>query len=96
MYAADVMAMGELKEKSSYINKEIQALRAQLKRISVLDYTEKVSRDQIHLYTEEVEAFFALENITNGDLRKIISRMVVNRNGEIKIHLRDASDVTSA
>ncbi|MBQ2249670.1 MAG: recombinase family protein [Clostridia bacterium] len=96
MYAADVMAMGELKEKSSYINKEIQALRAQLKQISVLDHAEKVSRDQIHLYTKEIEAFFALENITNGDLRKIISRMVVNRNGEIKIYLRDASDVTSA
>jgi len=96
MYAADVMTMAELKEKTSYINKEIEDLTEQLDQTNISDNIEKTSIEQIRIYTEEIEEFLALENVTNGDLRKIISRIVVNREGEIKIYLRNFSDLMIA
>ena len=96
MYAADVMSMAELKDKTSYINKEIEELTEQLDQENISDKIEKISIDQIRIYTEEIEEFLALENVTNGDLRKIISRIVVNREGEIKIYLRNFSDIMIA
>jgi hypothetical protein len=92
MYAADVMSMQELKEKMTYINKEIDDLNEQLDQVNVSDTIEKISIEEVRIYTEEIEDFLALENVTNGDLRKIISRIVVNREGEIKIYLRNFSD----
>jgi hypothetical protein len=88
MYAADVMTMTDLKEKTSYINKEIESLTARLEQTNVSDNIEKTSTDQIGIYTEEIENFLSLANVTNGDLRKMISRIVVDREGEIKIYIR--------
>lgn len=93
MYAADVMSMEDLKEKIFYINKEIDDLKEQSVQDNTPDEIEKISAKQTRIYTEEVKAFLALDNITNGDLRKIISRIIVNRDGEIKIYLRDLSDL---
>ena len=70
--------------------------RKQLEQENISDKIEKISIDQIRIYTEEIEEFLALENVTNGDLRKIISRIVVNREGEIKIYLRNFSDLMIA
>ena len=92
MYAADVMSMQELKEKMTYLNKEIYDLNEQLNQVNASDTIQKISIEQVRIYTEEIEAFLALENVTNGDLRKIINRIIVNREGEIKIYLRDFSD----
>ena len=64
--------------------------------MNISDTNEKISTDQIRIYTEEIEKFLFLENVTNGDLRKIISRIVVNRDGEIKIYLRNFEDLMVA
>jgi DNA invertase Pin-like site-specific DNA recombinase len=88
MYAADVMTMTDLKEKTSYINKEIESLTARLEQTNISDNIEKTGTDQIGIYTEEIEKFLSLANVTNGDLRKMISRIVVDREGEIKIYIR--------
>ena len=96
MYAAEVMSMEELKEKTYYINKEIDGLKEQFEQVNLTDKIEKISTEQIWRYTKEIKDFLALENITNGDLRKIISRITVNREGEIKIYLRKFSDLSIA
>ena len=96
MYAADVMTMAELKEKSSYINKELEALTKRLEQTDLSDHIEQTSDEQIRICTEKIEGFLSLENVTNGDLRKIISRIVVNRDGEIKVYLRKFSDFMMA
>ena len=93
MYAADVMSMSELKEKTVHINKEIEETNEQLKLISISGDIKKTSLEQVRKYTEEIEKFLALENATNGDLRKIISHIVVNKVGEVKVYLRDLSDL---
>lgn len=96
MYAADVMTMQELKEKMNYVNKEIDDLNEQLNRINASDTSKEISIEQARIYTKEIDDFLALENVTNGDLKKIISRIIVNRMGEIKIYLRNFSDFMTA
>lgn len=95
MYAADVMSMSELKEKIVHINKEIDIINEQLELSRISDDIEKSSLEEIRKYTEEIEKFLALENATNMDLRKIISHIVVNKSGEVKIHLRDLSNLVA-
>lgn len=72
--------------------KEIYNLNEQLDQVNASDTIQKISIEQVRIYTEGIEDFLALENVTNGDLRKIINRIIVNREGEIKIYLRDFSD----
>ena len=96
MYASDVMTMTELKEKISYINKELDALTEQLGRYDSADTIKKVNIENICNYNEEIEDFLTLRTVTNGDLRKIISLITVDREGEIKIFLRNLSDLTIA
>jgi hypothetical protein len=96
MYASDVMTMTELKEKVSYINKELDDLTEQLGRYDSADTIKKVNIENICNYNEEIEDFLTLRTVTNGDLRKIISLITVDREGEIKIFLRNLSDLTIA
>ena len=92
LYAADVMTMAELKEKTSNINKEINELREIIDQTDISDNIEKTSIDKTRIYTELIESFLALESVTNGDLRKIINQITVNREGEIKIYFRNFSE----
>ena len=89
MYAADVITMTDLKEKILYINKEIIELTEILEQANNL---KKADSEQISIFINEIEKFLMLDNVTNGDLRKIINRIIVNNNGEIKIYIRNFSD----
>lgn len=95
MYAADVLSIFELKEKAAVINKEIEQLTEQLDRIRISNTIQKDSIEEIHKYKKEIESFIKLENVTNMDLRKIITHIVVNKDGEVKIYLRNLSDLIS-
>ena len=96
MYAADVLSMSDLKEKTTQISKEIEELTVCLDKIRISNTIEKNSMEDIRRYTEEIESFLKLENVTNMDLKKIISHIVVNRDGDVKIHLRNLADLISA
>ena len=91
MYAADLLSMTELKEKLLHFDKEIDVLtkRSEQAEDALVEST-KNDRDQI--CAEEVDKILALEGITNGDLRKIINQIDVNRSGEIRIYFRELSE----
>lgn len=89
MYAAEVITMTDLKEKILYVNKEIIELTEILEQANNF---KKADSEQISIFINEIEKFLMLDNVTNGDLRKIINRIIVNNNGEIKIYIRNFSD----
>lgn len=91
LYADEMLSMEELKEKTATITKEIEHLNAQLAQMN----TNETRSSRIQTYRYEIEKFLSLENLTNGDLRKIIHRIVVNRDGEIHIYLRSFADFTT-
>ena len=80
------------KQISAYINKEIDELREIIDQTEISDNIEKTNIDKTCIYTEQIESFLALESVTNGDLRKIINQITVNREGEIKIYFRNFSE----
>ena len=87
------MTMSELKEKTLVINKEIDRLIEQLEQLKRSANIDKTNIEQINSYVKEIEDFLSLESITNIEMKKLISRIVVNRDGEIKIQLRKLSDL---
>ena len=88
LYAADILSMEELKEKLGYIDREIRMLNLQLPSEGERADAKKTRRKGLE---NEIESFLSLSRVTNGDLRKIIHRIVVNREGEVKIYLREGN-----
>lgn len=88
MYANDVMTMTELKEKTAEIMEELDELDYSLKQYEQAMMLQKDGEDLVKSYTAEIERVLALEAVTNIDLRKIVERIVVNRDGDVRIILK--------
>ena len=92
MYAGGVIALQELKDKAEGIRLELQELERGLKRD---DRSAEIRRD-INSFSgrlrAEIDSFLQLENMTNMDLRKIIDRILVNRDGSVRIIFRKAGE----
>lgn len=89
MYADEILTMEELKERIGYINKEIEELNIRLSEQTGVEDEKNANLMRREQWKREVEKFLSLTNVTNGDLRKIIQRIVVNREGEIHIYFRN-------
>ena len=94
MYICDVMTMTELKQKTSILDKEKERLDDILAQKSYADKADKSIQAETQKYVNEIENFLSLKNVTNMDMRKIISHITVNKSGEVKIHLKDFAIAT--
>lgn len=93
MYANDVMTMTELKTKTASIIEELQSLDYDLK---CYERSLEVRQDADHFieqYMQEIERFLRLENVTNVDLRKIIDHISVNKDGNVRVVLKNLDDM---
>lgn len=88
MYANDVMTMTELKEKTSEIIEELNELNCSLKQYEQAMMRQREGADTVKPYVAKLERILAFEAVTNVDLRKIIEKIVVNKDGNVKIILR--------
>ena len=93
MYANDVMTMGELKEKTAQIAKELAALDDSLKLLEQSIAVQRNSENLVKLYIIEIERFLKLETVSNLDLRRIIDRISVNKDGAVRIILKKLDDL---
>lgn len=96
MYVSEIISMQELKEKSEEIRRELDALEKNLKKGITREKSEKTMALSVEQYAADVESFLLLENITNADMKKIITHITVTRDGEVKIHLRKQKDAITA
>ena len=93
MYANDLITLAQLKEKLSKVDSEVSALDAQLaKTRQNADQADPESftrqcREQIH-------RFLALETWTNGDMRRILDHICVDRNGHVRVVLKKIQEST--
>lgn len=95
MYANDVMTMAELKEKTAQIAKELSELDDSLKRLQRSAAVQQNHENLVKSYKMEIERFLALETATNLDLRKIIERISVNKDGTVRIILKELEDLNT-
>lgn len=84
MYANDAMTLAELKAKTAQIAEELAALEGGPARSDPRrDGEAAVERDR-----REIEGFLRLETAANPELRRIIDRIAVSRNGAVRIILK--------
>lgn len=88
MYANDLITMTELKSKLNGIKTELTALDIDEERISQIISVQENANTLVRKYTDDIEHFLAMEDVTNVDLRKIIDHISVNRNGNVRIILK--------
>jgi uncharacterized small protein (DUF1192 family) len=89
MFICEVISIEELKTKVLALDKEISRLDAisMEKTDENLDIGSLV--DGKTKYAQEIESILSLENATNIDMRKIVDHISVNRDGEVKIYLKN-------
>lgn len=88
MYVNDVMTMQELKQKTAEITEQLEELDHSLKRYERSLMVRQNEKRLVDDYIQEIEGFLHMESVTNVDLRKIIDRISVNKDGNVRIFLK--------
>ncbi len=88
MYANDLIDIEELKQKLETLNKGIKEIERSLEQLLVDGKIQSNIHQTAQLYRAEIENFLSLQNVTNVDMRKVIERICVNRDGVVKIFLK--------
>ena len=80
LYANDLLTIGELRDRLAALDRELQTVTQQLDA--------PVQPDRSAGYTARIEEFLTLQTVTNADLRRLIDRITVSRDGNIQVVLR--------
>ena len=93
MYANDLITLSELKAKMASIMEELKSVDLDLDQIEqstrILNNAEQV----IRRYTDEILRFLELDTITNQDMRRVLDHISVNRDGNVRIVLKEFKDM---
>jgi len=76
LYANELIGMAELKEKLSTIDADLEALDTSPEILPATDYRQEILR------------FLELETVTNTDMRQIMERISVNKDGHVRVVLK--------
>ena len=87
MYANDLIGMEELKDKLAGITEELKATDTGLTQ--ALGSPENILPD----FRQEILRFLELETVTNMDMRRIIDRISVNKDGNVRVVLKRFEDM---
>lgn len=88
MYINEIISIEELKEKSKMIAREIEEIDEALSECDRSELIQTKAESVAKQYAHEIEDFLSMKDITNLDMRKIIDRIVVNKNGNVNIILK--------
>lgn len=88
MYANDIISMTELRSKTAEIAKHISRIDGEISGQNAERIKVKSTEETINIAFDEIDKFLSLESATNSDLKKIISAIMIDRDGVVKIHLK--------
>ena len=93
MYTAGLITMEELKERIAELPKEIEHLEAELE-IAEGNMTKGDQLETILNNTfKRIEDIVDVHQMTNAQLRRIIDKIVVDKDGNVDIYLRVLSEL---
>ena len=93
MYADDLISRDELNAKIGGMRKEIERLENELKMVSY-NLTRGEQLESILSYTfQEIEDIADVHEMTNAQLKRIIQKIEVDKEGNVDIYLRLLSDL---
>lgn len=88
LYTNDLITLSELKAKLSSILEELRAMDQELEQIQRAGQGFHPTEQIPGRYREDVLHFLELETISNAHMRRILDRVSVNRNGNVRIILK--------
>ena len=89
MYANDLMTLDTLKEKVQAIEKQLADLNTDFARMEQSDGLRRSGQSIAAEYAPQIRRFLNLETVTNTELRRIVDHISVNKNGTVKIVLKE-------
>lgn len=88
MYANDIISMVELKSKTAEIMGQISRMNGEMADCNAEKTKDCNAKRAIDIAFDEIEKLLNMESMTNSDLKKIISTILVDKEGIVKIHLK--------
>ena len=89
MYANDLITLTELKSKLASFTEELAAVDTALEQVAHTGENLGNDRQTICQHREQILRFLELDTVTNQDMRRILDHIFVNRDGEVRIVLKD-------
>lgn len=87
MYYNDVITIDELKEKCREIDGKTAEIKKQAENIKAFLLKHAAIQGEIINSIKDLDLLMSFDEYENADMRKIIERIEVNKNGEIFIHI---------
>ena len=91
MFANALLTLPQLREKLSLITSELESLARQTDHLTVSCSSQISGENKRQYYAEKIQQFLELDTVTNIDMRRMIDRISVNRDGTVRIFLKDFS-----
>lgn len=91
MYANDLISLSELKDHLEKVQSQLETIDAYPEQPATF---RTPSESPVPRFTEEIHRFLALETLTNAELRGIVDRICVNRDGNVRIILKKLDEGT--
>ena len=93
MYADDLISREELNEKIGGMRKEIERLENELKMVSCHLSKGEQLENALQQTFKEIEDIADVRQMTNVQLKRIIQKIEVDKDGNVDIYLRMLSDL---
>ena len=95
MYTDDLISREELNEKIGNDKKEIEELKKELALLSGQAINEAKLKSILHSTFREIEDVVDLKKASNTQLKRIIEKIEVDKNGQVEIYLKALSGLNS-
>lgn len=93
MYTDDLISREELKKKTGGMRAEIEKLKGKLSALDLTLGNEASIQETIEKSFQEIESITSVREMTNAQLKKIIEKIEVDKEGNVDIYLRFISDL---
>ena len=88
MYTDELIDKDEFKEYTKSINSKINEIEKQIKLSNINIASEDTINRDIKQKMNEIEKILSCGEFTNEDLKKVIDKINVNKNGDVEIILK--------
>ena len=89
MFEAEIISISELKERTTAIDKQIAQIKLELTQYGTPENNEAKIRKLYDLLANHLKKYISVENMTNAELKTLISEIIPYPDGRIKIKLND-------
>ena len=89
MFEAEIISLSELKKRTTAIDKQIAQMKLELSQYGTPENNEAKMKKLYDLLVNHLEKYTSVENMTNAELKTLISEIIPYPDGRIKIKLND-------